>query len=320
MSVDGAEKVIYFKSGQNNRVQLILCPKCQQPLVSDSKKLRCREGDQFLITDGIIDLMPDVTDSDLIKEEKHFDNVFKEGKANFAIGVNTYISTKMFQESHDLYKKVITKEWPDFSRKEVYIGEIACGDGSAIRYFSDFGFSKVNYIGADISIKSLQAAKKVRLPYNWNIQFVRTSVNVQLFKESSLDIVFSIAALHHLKLDSVIEWVSKSLKPNGLFVLTEPSYRNPLAKVGRRMVHGFHTEGERSIDPQEAREIADRNQLDLMFERGLDFMNGPLCFFPPLIKLPKLLTILSYHITHPVDLCIRSPTWSYRFIQVYRKK
>jgi hypothetical protein len=84
-------------------VQLILCPKCHPPLVSDSKVYKCREGDQFHITDSIIDLMPEIADINLINEEKHFDNVFKNGKSNFAIGVNKYISTKISVLQYDIF-------------------------------------------------------------------------------------------------------------------------------------------------------------------------------------------------------------------------
>jgi SAM-dependent methyltransferase len=67
------------------------------------------------------------------------------------------------------------------------------------------------------------------IPDNWNIRFIRASANMGLFKENSLDIVFSASALHHLELNAVVEWVSKSLKPNELLILHEPSSGNPFA-------------------------------------------------------------------------------------------
>ncbi|MGH9952470.1 MAG: class I SAM-dependent methyltransferase, partial [Nitrososphaeraceae archaeon] len=176
------------------------------------------------------------------------------------------------------------------------------------------------YIGADISMKSLQAAQKRSLPANWDRQLVRTSANIPLIKEGSLDLVFSAAALHHLQIDSVIGWISKALKPEGLFILTEPGNKNPFAQIGRRMVHGFHTEGEKPLDPVTTKRIAEKNDLVLMYERGLDCVNGPLSFFAGITKMPRPIVAVLYYFAHLVDRSIKSSKWSYRFVQIYKRK
>ena len=113
-------------------------------------------------------------------------------------------------------------------------------------------------------------------PRNWIAQFVRTSVALPTFKENSLDIAFSAAALHHLNVNDSIKWLSASIKKGGLLILNEPSIGNPFAKIGRKMTHGFHTKGEKPLLPGEIKDINSRTGLTLTYEKGLHFLTGSL--------------------------------------------
>jgi hypothetical protein len=69
-------------------------------------------------------------------------------------------------------------------------------------------------VGIDVSSKFMSMCcvmPNSELPKSWKVLFVRTSANKSIFKDSSLDNVFSASALHHLDVDSVINWISKAL-------------------------------------------------------------------------------------------------------------
>jgi hypothetical protein len=65
----------------------------------------------------------------------------------------------------------------NFDVNSLTIGEIACGEGSAIMYLRDIPL-KVDYYGADISLKIIQAAlKRTYIPNTWQVNFFRTTAD-----------------------------------------------------------------------------------------------------------------------------------------------
>jgi ubiquinone/menaquinone biosynthesis C-methylase UbiE len=181
-------------------------------------------------------------------------------------------------------------------------------------------FAKIHYFGVDISLKHLQLGIKRILPNNLKVQFVRSSANSNVFADNSLDIVFSLAALHHLQLDLVIERLSKALKPTGLLVLCEPSDKNLPAKIGRRLIsRDFFTEGEKPISPNQIKLLASKYSLKLIYEHGFDFITTPLGYLIEILKLPKPIAVCSYYIFRAVDYFINSPSLNYCFVEIYKK-
>lgn len=282
-----------------------------------SKVAGCSQGHTYDVVNGVIDLMPNITDASLKDEEEHWNRVTREEDST--LRKNAYMNSKMVEDCCQIYKEVIIKEWPDFQTKHPYIGEIGCGSGSAAMYFSDINFASVRYFGADISLDRLLRGAASHPPLNWAVQFVRTSVSSPTFKENSLDIAFSAAALHHLEVGRIMSWLSASIKKGGLLILNEPSLGNPFAKIGRKRTHGFHTKGEKPLIPNEIKAISSKNGLTLIYEKGIHFLTGSLQYLIGGLERPKRAIHYSCYLSKCIDRMVRSPYLNYSFIQVYRK-
>jgi SAM-dependent methyltransferase len=264
--------------------------------------------------------MPIVTDSTLLDESAHFDRVYEGEKRQHSVDVDPYIGLKLTSKSRNIFERIIKQEWPDYAKRRIRIGEIACGDGSAYWYLGRIPFESVHYIGTDISLKSLQFGVKKRLPPNWDSLFVRTSANAPLFMNNSVDIAVSLAALHHLELRKVIDWVAKSLRPEGLFIIQEPSQGNPFAKLGRKFIKEFNTKGERPLNPREVKELAVESGLESVYECGINFITGPLAFLVGMKKIALPVKQGLYYIASTADLAVRNQALSYSFIHIYKKR
>jgi SAM-dependent methyltransferase len=308
--------------------EYLLCPQCSSQLSSvnqTSLSFQCNDGHKYYQSQcGILDLLPDTSDKNLLQEQQHWDDVSQKGY-RITIGhrtavPNIHIDNKIVKEHSNLYKDIIAKEWPDHSNRTISIVDLGCGQGSAISFLDSIEFLGVEYIGIDVSMKMLEDAIKIKFPNNWKIKFVRASANERIFKENSLDIIFCAGALHHLQTNAVIRWISSSLKPNGLFILNEPSDKNPFAKIGRRVVHDFHTKGEKPLVPSEVKRIAAHSNLELRYEKGMNFLIGPVYYLMGILNLPKVIVLSFYYPLHFIDLFIRSPSLNYSFIQVYKKR
>jgi SAM-dependent methyltransferase len=299
----------------------LVCPRCSSELLDesqDSLSFRCNNGHEYHQSNsGVLDLLPLTFDKNILDEQQHWDSVSSKGKMTLVPSI--HIRKKMFSVYSNLYKEIIVNELPNYSNKTVSIAEIGCGSGSAASYLSSIQFHNIEYIGIDVSIRTLEFAAKRELPSNWNSRFIRASANEGIFKKDSLDIIFCTAALHHLNIDSTIKWISASLRPNGIFILNEPSSRNPFATIGRRIIHDFHTAGEKPLKPSDINNIACNYNLQLKYEKGKDFLTGPISYLMGILKLPKVMVLCFYHTTHLIDLFIRSPSLNYSFVQVYKK-
>jgi SAM-dependent methyltransferase len=302
--------------------RVIICPCCRQDIGVDliaHDSCKCDGGHEFPVVDGIIDLLPNIeNDKNLQAEEQYWNNAVEKGWPKSL--PNPYMDKKIIEDCRAALTEAIKNQWPDYRTKNVIIGEIGCGSGSAISYLNGIEFPEVWYIGTDISLKMLQLARNS--PGNWKTQLVRVSGNIDIFKESSLDIIFSISVLNHFKLDTVIHWISKALKPGGLFVLVEPSARNIFARIGRKLIthrSGFFYTSDKRILPSQVEEIASNYDLELAYEKGLHFLVSPLYYFLGIFNIPKLFTIPLYYAARMVDLFIASPSWNYTFIQAYKK-
>jgi SAM-dependent methyltransferase len=197
----------------------------------------------------------------------------------------------------------------------------------ALSFLLRLGFSRVDYIGIDISVKMMELAKKnnMNIPTNWNTLFIRSSANEGIFEEDSLDIVFCDGVLARLDLGSVIEWVTRALRPGGLFIFNDNSDKNLFAKICRRLIPNFHlrydphNEGQKCLAPDYVKEKADRYHLRLVYEKGLHFFNGRLQYLTEIFNIPKPIMVCVYHAARFVDYFITSPSWSYSFVQAYKK-
>jgi SAM-dependent methyltransferase len=301
----------------------ILCPICKEQINinPNSTVSNCDKGHSFALTDGILDLLSGTIDENILDEEKHWDKFAQRGR--LSITPNSFMKRKVFEHYRLTFEGLVSCEWPDFSNKTVSIADIGCGSGSAIRDLGLLDFAFVDYVGIDVSSKLMSMYKSFldrELPKKWKIQFIRASANKSIFKDSSLDIVFSASALHHLEVDSVINWISKALKPGGLFILNEPSEMNPFAKIGRKIIRDFHTKGEKPLLPDKLNRICQQKNLCLRYEKGLHFLTGPLEYLVGIFKFPDALSISTYNFSRCFDKLVTSPSWNYSFVQMYKKE
>lgn len=300
-------------------MQSILCPICKKPIRINPFSSVCSGGHVFPVRDGILDLLHDVNDSVLINEEEHWNNVASQGRMN--IVPNQYISSRIFKDYQETFAECIKAAWVETHPEHIVIADIGCGTGSAITYLEKIKSLDVDYTGIDLSIKIMRMRKtsgKI-FPTNWKIRFIRASANIGIFEDNSLDVVFSASALHHLQLPSAIEWISKSLKPNGVLILHEPSMGNPFAKIGRKLVRDFHTKGEKPLLPGHVEELAKKHNLVLIYSKGLHYVTGSLQYLDAIVKLPFAFMYCAYQVSKFLDTLVKSPSWNYSFVQVYRK-
>ena len=298
-------------------MSVILCPICNQPLSDGVESSVCNKGHEFTISDNIIDLLPNMNDETIKEEQEHWDHYCLEDTASIA---NSYYKSKIIQDYDSTFYKYITDEWSDYPQRSIHVAEIGCGPGSAIRYLTGINFAKVDYVGIDVSFQSMIRSRDLcKINPNWSVRFVRATANKAMFKNDTLDMVLSNSALHHLRVDDVINWVSKSLKSGGLFIMHEPSEKNPFAKLGRKFVRDFHTKGEKPLDPRKIEKIANENGLQLIHEKGLHFLSGPMMYCVEILHFPPRLSTLSYSVSNFIDRFINSPSWNYSFVQIYRR-
>jgi SAM-dependent methyltransferase len=295
-----------------------VCPTCSEDLINfSSEELVCANRHTFPIIEGIADLLPYTRDENIIEEEEHWNAVVTRG--GNVIQPHEYINLKTIEDYRKIYERSIAQNWPNYSDKTITIGEIGCSYGSAMTYLGNLEFSSVNYVGADVSIKRLQMGYSRKAPPRWKRRYVRATANSRIFKPNSLDIMFCVAALHHLDLHKVFDWVPSSIKHGGLFMLHEPSLYNPIAKVARKMVKGFHTPGEKPLIPKYVAETAERKGLRLVYTRGLHFLNGSLQYLLGKFEVSKPIVVCSYYLANCIDQLIISPSLAYSFVQIYKK-
>lgn len=293
---------------------MIICPICNTDLVYSTKEVKCSNQHNFPIKNNIIDLSPTIQDEYLKNEEQHFDKYATTGK--MSISRNAFFVKQHLEDLDRVLKRCLYQIWPDIQKRNVKIAEIGCGDGSGIQRLKNIPFSKVDYVGADISLKIME--KFNIKPKNWKIQFVRTDVNTCPFKHEFYDIVIIIGALHHLRMTSIMKWIPKVLKKNGLLILDEPSSKNPFANIGRKFLKDFHTENEKPISINDIKKLAIDNNLQLIYEKGFDFLSGPGQYLFGTINNKSISTIL-YYISRSFDKLVKSPQYNYHFLQIYEK-
>ncbi|OIO18956.1 MAG: hypothetical protein CO029_04585 [Candidatus Magasanikbacteria bacterium CG_4_9_14_0_2_um_filter_41_10] len=131
-------------------------------------------------------------------------------------------NTSAYDEIASLFSSTREYIWKDikplkrFATKGNRILDIGCGNGRLYQLFDDLS---TEFTGIDISQNLIKIAKE-KYP---EATFVVGDMRTLPFEDSSFDIAYSIAAVHHLppegQLD-VLNEVARVLVPGGLFVMT----------------------------------------------------------------------------------------------------
>ena len=83
-------------------MEFLVCPICKQPIEISFNTSVCHAGHQFPVIDGILDLIPDISDRDLIEEE-HWNDVAKKRKMKFSS--DRYIKAKIDEDCRITFEK-----------------------------------------------------------------------------------------------------------------------------------------------------------------------------------------------------------------------
>ena len=134
--------------------------------------------------------------------------------------------------------------------------EYGCGTGS---YISTIIKSKPKLVtGIDISPVAIEIAKKKAAEQNLGdkVDFqVMNAENLE-FAESSYDLIYGSAILHHLDLDLAIDSIVRTLKPDGKAIFVEPLGHNFLINLYRRLTPNIRSEDEHPLLSKDLRAIA----------------------------------------------------------------
>jgi len=187
------------------------------------------------------------------------------------------VIASMFESSRHIISSAIMSVKKDVPFSNVVIAEIGCGTGESAWHLKDVTTQNVSYCGIDVSPQMLEKANTI-LPHDWNSILLLANANCPVLAPHSVDLVFTCGALHHLDMGRCIRWVSRSLRPGGLFIVYEPNFSNPFAALGRRFLEGFHTSTERPLSPRLVQQTCTKFALALKFEKSVGAFSGPMSY------------------------------------------
>ena len=137
--------------------------------------------------------------------------------------------------------------WDDLRQFSLYVKEgdkvldFGCGNGRLFELFRDV--KNIRYIGVDQSNKLIDLAReKYPVGEFFHIEDLRLP-----FVDSSFDVVFAVAVLHHIpsrhKREELLSEFRRVLKPNGILIVTvwnlwQKKYRSLILKYAIRKIIG----------------------------------------------------------------------------------
>src|SRR5438477_2770457 len=259
---------------QNDGFEL-LCPSCGQRISINNQRgnpihcLNC--GAAFEQTSDYVNLLQST--QSVIEEMSHWDNVSNSGPQI----IPDPVIASMSESSGQIISSAIMTVRKGVPFSDVVIAEIGCGTGKSAWHLRDALTQNVSYYGIDVSPHMLESANTT-LPADWTRTLVLANANHPVLAPDSVDLVFTCGALHHLDVRHCIYWVSRCLRPGGLFIVYEPNFSNPLAALGRKFLEGFHTSTERPLSPRLVQQTCARFALNLKLEKGIGAFSGPISY------------------------------------------
>lgn len=132
----------------------------------------------------------------------------------------------------------------DISGKKVL--EYGCGDGwITVDLAAKGGIIDTFDISSTAVRRTQQALEKRGLATYCTIR--KMSAEKLDYPDSSFDIVFGFAILHHLELGKAIAELYRVMKPSGVAIFAEPLGTNPLLNLYRRFTPQYRTEDEEPL-------------------------------------------------------------------------
>lgn len=176
-----------------------------------------------------------------ITSEKEFHNkVFGgDNEARERANEHFYSITKKLL---DYYKSILVNR-----SKGGQVLEYGCGLSSFSYLLAHKGAAFAR--GIDISDVAIEQAndRAVREGLAHKMEFLVMDAEQLEFQDNSFDVICGNGILHHLDLNKSYQELSRTLKPDGLAIFTEPLGHNPLINWYRNRTPGIRTEDEHPL-------------------------------------------------------------------------
>jgi len=144
---------------------------------------------------------------------------------------------KVINENNFTYRLLIDSLNQVIIKKKLNILDIGCGAGTLALYLSSKGH---NVTGIDISTQAIKACKVSAKNLNLNTKFYNKDFMSNDLKEK-YDLVIFSEVIEHLPDDKkALKKIYKLLKPAGILLLSTPSIKAPLHRLG--LTRKFDTE------------------------------------------------------------------------------
>jgi SAM-dependent methyltransferase len=124
--------------------------------------------------------------------------------------------------------------------------DYGCSFGEASLFFKSCGATSVE--GIDISPVAVSGATRAADAAGvTGVRFQVMNAEVLDFPDASFDLVFGVAILHHLDLNTACAELARVLRPSGTAVFLEPMGHNPFINLVRRATPAARTEDEHPL-------------------------------------------------------------------------
>ncbi|REJ56880.1 MAG: class I SAM-dependent methyltransferase [Microcystis aeruginosa TA09] len=192
-----------------NKLEFI-CPECQSRFNFQQDKIVCTEGHEFLVKHGIYDLLPKAT-KEIVKQDAIYHGSVSDLWLDLA-------QLETLRNLH--FHQKIVNFIANHSQVNSTILELGGGIGFDLELFIKTEASFKEYVFSEVAEESLfYVLKKHSERKLEKIIYARIDAHHIPFADESFDIVYMIAALHHLHdLNIALQEMKRVLKPNGFLI------------------------------------------------------------------------------------------------------
>ncbi len=307
------------------------CPECQEKLNFQQNKIVCTQGHEFLVKDDIYDLLPKVTKQIVKQDDAYHINL-----------ADSWIDLAQLETLRNLYfHQKVVNFISNYSQANSNILELGGGVGFDLDLFIKSKASFKNYVFSEVAEESLfYVSKKHSQRNSEKIIYTKIDAHHLPFANESFDIVYMIAALHHLHdLNTALQEMKRVLKTNGFLIFgIEPNIRihkilSLIVLLSRKILpkkeHSPADEEAEGFSLSEFRQIAKIYNLELisidpvwlttgMMHYGLEFMYR-LLRLKKRIKLPFLMENFFLITDSLLFLIPGMSNFSWHYTVVYKK-
>jgi SAM-dependent methyltransferase len=167
--------------------------------------------------------------------------------------------------------------------------DYGCSFGEGALLFKQFGAATIE--GIDISPVAVESATRTAAAAGvTGVRFQVMNAEVLDFPDASFDLVFGVAILHHLDLDTACAEIARVLRPSGTAMFLEPLGHNPFINLVRWATPAARTEDEHPLLERDFGllrnhfEVVDTEHLNL-----LTLLTAPLVGIPGREPLRRIL-------------------------------